>query len=325
MKILGKEVNKHVIIPLYLIILFISLGLKVYSSKNYWNLGIPSTIKPYVERGIVKEVYVLKPNEHKESIRQLSVIFFLTSTCLITLYLIVLIIITESKESNNNFNNFNKGKKDNSNNTQLNQQQKSINEIKTFILTYPITILLCNNIPLTNTQPIIYLYINLLKTIGYQVSYGEVGKTNETTLSLQQGSYIGQLNDRIKDRINLICAEVNRFKEERESRVGKGNKEAMVLNEVNKIITLSEEPKELINNLVRISSMGLHGYDMKLLLIFNNQEDCVESIERMGGGELGIIEFKGNNKSHITLRTQGKDDKTLLMPTKESIQKHLNS
>lgn len=324
MKILGQEV-KHLIIPIYLVFLLISLGLKGYSSNNYWSLGIPSSIKPYIERGIVKEVYVLQANKDKEYIKHISLILFSTSTAFIILYLIVLISLSDSKEgiefNSSNSNNSNKGKR---NELPQDPQQKNVHEIKTFLLAYPIIILVCNNLSFTSIQPIIYLYIHLLKTIGYYISYGEVGKSGEKTLALEQNSYIGQAIGKIKDKINLICIEVNRFKEERESRTDKGNKEVLILNDVNKIITLSEEPKELINNLIRISSMGLNGYEMKLLLIFNNQEDCVQSIERMGGTELGIIEFKSGNKSQIILKTQGKDDKTLLFPTKDSIQKHLN-
>lgn len=321
MKIRGKEVKYHWIISgTATALIGISILLKLYSNHNYWRLTVPPIVQPYVERGIVKEVYTLSPTPNKVKVKQLSIVTFGIGWFILLIQGFVFITLLEDNDSITGSN------RDNKKDTKVSNDplQRQLLELKTFILSHSITLVICNNSTPINLSPLINTYMKVIKDLGFHTSYGEINKLEG--LNATNCTYICQPSDRIRERVHSICTEVATFRQEREQRFKRGSKLCLIINNLNKLLILSRQESlksELINDLEIISILGLKDTDMRLLLIYdNNETESDIHIGELGGIDVGIIEFKNTSKTHITLKTQGKDDKTIVAPNKESL-KHL--
>lgn len=318
MKIQGKEVKYSWIISgTAASLIGVSILLKLYSNHNYWRLIVPPAIQPYVERGIVKEVYTLSSIPHKMKVKQLSILMFGIGWFILLIQGFVLIILLEDNDSYTSSNR--DDKKDNK--VSNDPLQRQLLELKTFILSHSITLVVCNNSIPMNLSPLINTYMRVMKGLGFYTSYGEINRLEG--LDTTNCTYICQPSDRIRERVHSICTEVATFRQEREQRLKRGSKLCLIINNLNKLLILSKQESlrnELINDLEIISTLGLKDTDMRLLLIYDsNENESSIHIGELGGIDVGIIEFKSTSKTHITLKTQGKDDKTIVAPNKESL------
>lgn len=335
MKGLDRVVRKYGILCGSIGLVSLSILLKMHSSKDYWMLKTPNELRPYIERGVIKRVYVITPDPEKEYIRKIGQGVFSIGWLGISIFILVELIRNVKWESvKQPDNKKNEGNKDKGINDKkpTPELSKEIQDIKVFLHKHYILIILFNNLQYSNVSPLLGLLVRLLKDMQFYVSYGEVNRPVEgdpfgsSNPLIKPDFYIGGKLETTGSRIGRISAEVSRFREERDGRIGKGKKEGLIIHDINRIIALDEDPhKALSINLNRISNMGLQGYDMRLILTFSDKVEYFEPILKMGGNEVGVIELGGISKSHMILKSSEGQEKTVTIPSRDSILKYLNS